>query len=95
MSTNCEREFKDYLMTLPAAMQATIKDSMARHESNSWVFWKAAWDSQQARIDALMLEHCPDEMTVEQMAEWAKHQVAAPGFDEAALDAALKAERSS
>jgi hypothetical protein len=29
----------------------------------------------QARIDALMLEHCPHEMTPEQLAEWAKHQV--------------------
>jgi hypothetical protein len=28
----------------------------------------------EARIDALMLEHCPDEMTPEQVAEWAKHQ---------------------
>ena len=53
----------------------------------------AALDQLQARIDALMLEHCPDEMTPEQMAAWANAQVAAPGFDEAALDAALKAER--
>lgn len=45
----------------------------------------------QARIDALMLEHCPDEMTPEQMVAWANAQVAAPGFYEAALDAALKA----
>ena len=29
----------------------------------------------QARIDALMLEYCPDEMTAEQTAEWARHQV--------------------
>ncbi len=28
----------------------------------------------QAKIDELMLEHCPDEMTPEQIAEWAKHQ---------------------
>ena len=28
----------------------------------------------QARIDALMLEYCPDEMTPEQVANWAKHQ---------------------
>lgn len=26
------------------------------------------------RIDALMLEHCPDEMTKEQLANWAAHQ---------------------
>jgi hypothetical protein len=29
----------------------------------------------QARIDALMLEHCPDEMTAEQLAEWGNSQV--------------------
>jgi hypothetical protein len=56
-----------------------------------WRAYKAAWDCQQASIDRLMLEWCPDEMTPHQMAEWAKAQVAAPGFDEAALDAALKA----
>ena len=28
----------------------------------------------QARIGALMLEYCPDEMTPEQVAEWARHQ---------------------
>jgi hypothetical protein len=28
----------------------------------------------QARIDALMLEYCPKEMTEEQLAEWARNQ---------------------
>lgn len=28
----------------------------------------------QAIIDRLMLEYCPNEMTAEQMAEWASHQ---------------------
>lgn len=28
----------------------------------------------QEKIDALMLEYCPDEMTVEQTDEWARHQ---------------------
>ena len=31
----------------------------------------------EARIDALMLEYCPDEMTAEQKANWAEHQVPA------------------
>jgi hypothetical protein len=31
-------------------------------------------NSQQAKIDRLMLEYCPDEMTDEQLVEWAKHQ---------------------
>lgn len=30
----------------------------------------------QARIDALMWEYCPDEMTPEQIAEWERHQKA-------------------
>ena len=28
----------------------------------------------QAKIDALMLEYCPDDMTEEQMKNWEKHQ---------------------
>lgn len=32
----------------------------------------------QAKIDALMLEYCPDEMTPEQIAEWERHQRAVP-----------------
>jgi len=31
--------------------------------------------SKQAKIDALMFEHCPIEMTEEQVEEWKKHQV--------------------
>ena len=32
----------------------------------------------QAKIDALMLEYCPDEMTPEQVAEWGRHQKRVP-----------------
>jgi hypothetical protein len=35
-----------------------------------------AVDSKQAKIDALMLEFCPGEMSAEQKAEWARNQVA-------------------
>lgn len=31
-------------------------------------------EAKQARIDSLMLEFCPDEMTEEQIFEWGKHQ---------------------
>lgn len=54
--------------------------------------------AKQARIDALMLEFCPDEMTPEeQMAEWSEHQsVVRLTADEraaiAAIDAALSSE---
>lgn len=31
--------------------------------------------SKQAKIDELMLEYCPDEMSKEQLDNWAKHQI--------------------
>ncbi len=34
----------------------------------------AELDAQQAKIDALMLEFCPEDMTPEQLAEWGRHQ---------------------
>lgn len=34
-------------------------------------------DALQARLDAVMLEHCPDEMTPVQLHNWAKHQAPA------------------
>ena len=34
--------------------------------------------SLQAKIDELMPEHCPEEMTPEQMAEYERHQVSVP-----------------
>ena len=75
----------------PAAVRRSGDFYMLAAAQAAWTAYKAAWDCQQAEIDRLMLEHCPDEMSPRQLAEWAKHQVAAPDFDEAALDAALKA----
>lgn len=45
----------------------------------------------QARLDALMLEHCPDDMTPEQLSNWAAHQRPCSDADYAAVEAALKA----
>jgi len=42
----------------------------------------AAIHGQQAKIDALMLEYCPDEMTPAQLEEWGRHQ--RPGRDASA-----------
>lgn len=41
----------------------------------------------QAKIDALMLEYCPDEMTPEQLAEWAKNQRAISDWEQQEIDA--------
>ena len=35
---------------------------------------EAALNAKQAEIDRLMLEYCPDEMTIEQVKEWERHQ---------------------
>ncbi len=40
----------------------------------AWEAYQAAHNAQQAEIDRLMLEHCPNEMSKEQVDEWAKHQ---------------------
>lgn len=37
-------------------------------------FGRAAAAAQQAEIDRLMLEFCPEEMAPEQLANWAAHQ---------------------
>lgn len=37
----------------------------------------------QAKIDALMLEYCPEEMTEAQLAEWGRHQVPVKESDDA------------
>lgn len=53
-----------------------------RYETElAWEAWQAAWGSQQAEIDRLMLEFCPDEMTPEQVAEWAAHQKPEPNAE--------------
>lgn len=38
-------------------------------------------DSRQAFIDALMMEFCPEDMTPDQRARWAAHQVPAKGSE--------------
>lgn len=38
------------------------------------------WEAQQAKIDALMFEFCPEEMTQEQIIEWGKHQRSVPSL---------------
>lgn len=43
-------------------------------------------ESKQAKIDALMLEYCPDEMTPEQMKEWESRQKLAEVLGEQCLD---------
>jgi len=35
-------------------------------------------DALQAKLDRLMLEYCPEDMSKEQMAEWEKHQRVVP-----------------
>ena len=54
------------------------------HKARGWLIKQL--DAAQAKIDALMLEYCPDEMTPEQLERWGECQVAVP---ESELKAAL------
>ena len=53
------------------------------YEYGGWVEWEDVEAlvkknaALQAKIDELMLEYCPDEMTPEQIAEWERNQVTA------------------
>ena len=46
-------------------------------------------DALQAQLDALMLEYCPDEMTAEQKANWARHQRPVSAEMQQEIDSAL------
>ncbi len=45
---------------------------------------------QQAKIDALMLEYCPDELTSEQRENWARHQVPVSKAEQNELEESLE-----
>lgn len=47
---------------------------MASVPHNAWLGFEAAFNQQQAKIDRLMLEFCPQEMSDEQHAEWEASQ---------------------
>ena len=58
--------------------------------------WKAAAeysarfaDEKQSKIDALMLEFCPEEMTAEQKDNWARHQQPVSAEMQQEIDSAL------
>ena len=46
--------------------------------------------AKQAQIDELMLEYCPDEMTEERLAEYARNQVPISPERQAAIDKVTK-----
>jgi hypothetical protein len=67
----------------PATAKEQLNDTLLAQQKRIWELEEALEASaalvgaKQAKIDLLMLEHCPDEMTKEQVAEWASHQVPA------------------
>lgn len=52
-------------------------------------------DALQAKVDALMLEFCPDEMTEQQIETWARHQRPASDEDRAAAGGKPRCEATS
>lgn len=65
----------------------------ARHLSRELSEARADAAAKQARIDALMLEYCPTEMTNAQLAEWAGHQKPVSVERAADIDAAIAARK--
>lgn len=56
-------------MTDPTAVQIVCRQAVERLEER-----RAEIQRLQARIDELMLEYCPDEMTPEQIENWKRSQ---------------------
>lgn len=52
-------------------------------------------DAKQARIDELMFEYCPDDMTREQLDEYARHQRRVSPEEAAEVDRKLGIQRGS
>ena len=69
----------------------TSNDYCSKHKPKPFKTKEELWDeiqslttqleAKQAKIDELMLEYCPDEMTEEQLDEWGKHQVVVKGSE--------------
>jgi len=64
-----------------------VFERRCRHEAEQvlmrYVQLDTERDEAQAKIDRLMLEYCPDEMTTAQIENWAKHQKPVSTEDEA------------
>ena len=54
-----------------------------------YIDYKQDTEVLQAQIDSLMLEYCPNEMTKEQMDNWAKHQRCVTKEKQAEIDKAI------
>lgn len=61
-----------------AAIHRSAKDGQSWHAYQQDKRWREKCDGLQAKIDALMLEYCPNEMTPQQIKEWERHQKAVP-----------------
>jgi hypothetical protein len=53
----------------------TDKNGTWNSKADALEWYRKELDAKQARIDELMLEYCPDEVTDEQWEEYSKHQV--------------------
>jgi hypothetical protein len=67
----------DELMVEIVALREQLKDCSAVVDRQQKMLDRNTEQiaAKQAKIDALMFEHCPDEMTEEQVEEWKKHQI--------------------
>lgn len=52
-------------------------------------------DAIQAKLDALMLEYCPDEMTPEQLSNWERRQRPVSDEEQANIEAAIMGSNAS
>lgn len=61
-----------------AAIHKSAREGESWHAYQRHKRWQEKYDALQAKLDAVMLEFCPEEMTPEQMKNWERHQRPVP-----------------
>lgn len=78
-----EKENEAFKQANETLLKTSLNQEKENHDLNKLIgAWRRIADrasneveAQQAKIDSLMLEYCPNEMTKEQIKNWEKHQV--------------------
>lgn len=76
-------------LTLSIAEKANQQEATIRALRDELATMKQRAELAEAKVDRLMLEYCPDEMTEAQIEGWAKHQVPVDAKTEALIDGAI------
>lgn len=85
-----ELEEQNFDLAAKFKQEKESHDQDLERDHKAIIEWKSRVDSAQAKIDRLMFEFCPDEITDEQFRRWQEHQRPVSKEETQAIDAAAK-----